>query len=251
MTGPDPRERFSTQASLYARWRPSYPPELFDWILATAGVGPGAAALDLACGTGISTRPLALRGLDAVGIDPNEKMLDEARAAGGARYLRGESTASGLPDRSVDLVTVAQAFHWFDVPATMQEIHRVLRPGRFAFAYWNIREVSPGFMSEYDDALRRFSREYAIIEKPIQTSEENRRAAGVLDVREAEFSYRHEFDLEGLLGRVYSSSYVVHGVSDHEPFRQQLRQSFGRHARNGRIEFGYRTLALAWRLGFS
>jgi len=251
VSAPDSRERFSSQAALYARYRPSYPPELYHWILATAGVGPGASALDLACGTGLSTRPLAELGLEVVGIDPNEKMLAEAVAEGGARYARGESTATGLPDQSVDLVTVAQAFHWLDIPATLREIHRVLRPGRSAVAYWNIRDLSPGFMSEYDDSLRRFSREYAIIDKPIETSEQIRRAEGVRDVREAEFGYRQDFDLEGFLGRVYSSSYVVHGVKDHEPFRRELRATFERHARAGRIEFRYRTIALAWRLGFS
>lgn len=247
----DPRERFSAGAALYARHRPSYPAELFDWIAATTAVPRGGVAVDLGCGTGISTRLLAERGYEAVGVDPNETMLDQARRAGGGRYVRGEAAATGLPDASADLVTVAQAFHWFDIPATMRELHRVLRPGRLTVAYWNVRDPSSDFMRDYDDALRRFSREYAILDKPVETTAAIKRAAGVEDVREAEFGCRQAFDLEGLLGRAYSSSYVIHGVADHDAFRAVLRDVHATYARDGQVEFLYRTLAIAWRLGFS
>src|SRR5262249_52375699 len=96
----DSRDRFDAAADAYHRCRPSYPAALFDWLLATTGLGPGAAVADVGCGTGISTRLLAGRGLDVVGIDPSEPMLDRAREAGCARYQRGEAAATGLPDGS-------------------------------------------------------------------------------------------------------------------------------------------------------
>ncbi len=251
MSETDPRQRFSAAADLYARCRPSYPEALFAWIEATCGVGAGDRVLDLGCGTGISTRLLAARGFDVVGVDPNAEMLAEAARAGGARYERGEATATGRPDRSARLVTVAQAFHWFDVPAALRELQRVLEPGGWVTAFWNVRDLSSPFMREYDDALRQWSREYAILDKPLQTVTAIRAAPGVGDVREAEFSYGQAFDLEGLLGRAYSSSYVLHGIDDHAGFRARLADLFGRHARDGAVAFRYRTLAIAWRLGFS
>jgi SAM-dependent methyltransferase len=251
VSGPDPRERFSSLASLYAKFRPSYPPELFDWIVEEAGAEKGAPALDLGCGTGISTRLLAERGYEVVGVDPNEKMLDEARAQGGGpRYARGDSLATGLADRSVALATVAQAFHWFDIGPTLRELHRVLRPGSRAFAYWNVRAVNAGFMAEYDAALREWSREYHIIDKPLDTLAALRAATGVRDAQAGEFRFRQRFDFEGLIGRVYSSSYVVHGVEDHAAFKAALRKAFERHAQDGHVDFDYRTLALAFGLGF-
>src|SRR6185295_10044902 len=111
----DSRDRFSATVDLYKKYRPSYPPALIDWLLEVGQLAPGDRVADLGCGTGISTRLLAARGLDVVGIDPNEDMLASARAEGGvATYQRGEAVATGLANASVKMATAAQAFHWFD-----------------------------------------------------------------------------------------------------------------------------------------
>jgi SAM-dependent methyltransferase len=244
----DPRERFSSAAGLYHRHRPSYPPEMVDWILATAAVTPPATVADIGCGTGISTRLFAERGLEVIGIDPNEEMLALARGAGGATYRRGEAIATGLPDRSVDLVTVGQAFHWFDLTGALAEMSRILRPGRCCAAFWNVRAMEGAFMGEYDSLLREFSREYAVIESHELTGRKIAETPGVLDPREAEFAIVQRLDRDGFFGRVYSSSYVIHGVADQEGFARALEALFARHRREGVVDMRYRTIALCWRL---
>jgi SAM-dependent methyltransferase len=248
MTESDPRRRFSAVADVYARYRPSYPAELVDWVLDTAGVAPPATVADLGCGTGIATRLFAERGLDVVGIDPNEEMLAKARSAGGARYARGEATATGLADRSVDLALGAQAFHWFDLSATLRELGRILRPGRWSAAFWNIRALRGPFMEEYDALLRRWSREYAVVEGHEKTKEKIKIAPSVTDAREAAFPSAQSLDLEAFLGRVHSSSYVIHGVADHAGFDRALSSLFERHEDCGVIELRYETVAICWRL---
>lgn len=243
----DSRVRFSETADLYDRYRPSYPPALLDWIVAECRLRPGDAVADLACGTGISTRLLAARGLDVVGIDPNEAMLERARAAGGARYLRGEANATGLPTGSQAAVSVAQAFHWFDVPNALREIGRVLRPGGRSCVYWNLRASSP-FLDEYAALLAASSSEAEVMERPLRTIAALRAAPPVRDAREAEFAYRQSFDREGFFGRVFSSSYVQHGLADRSAFERELGELFDRHQTDAAVEFAYRTVAIGFTL---
>jgi hypothetical protein len=243
----DPRERFSAAADLYHRYRPTYPAAVLEWIDEATGLRPPARIADVGCGTGISTRLLAERGFEVTGIDPNEPMLAHARAAGRAQYRRGTATESGLPDGSVDLVTVAQAFHWFDVRAALAEFTRILaRPGWCA-AFWNLRRSSP-FMDDYDALLRAQSSEYEVLLKPEATIQSIVSAKGVADVRQGEFPNRQPLDRDGLFGRAYSSSYVIHGVADPEGFNRALGEVFDRHQSGGTVEFLYRTVAVCFRL---
>jgi SAM-dependent methyltransferase len=243
----DPRDRFSATADLYDKHRPSYPSDLIDWIVATTGLVAGATVADVGCGTGISTRLLAGRGFDVVGVDPNEAMLAQARASGGARYVRGEAVATGLPTGAVALVTVAQAFHWFDLAGSLTEFARVLVPGGWCAVFWNVRAPTSGFMTDYDALLSSHSREYGLVERPEATAARLRRSDRVRDLREAEFAYSQTFDEPSFIGRVFSSSYVAHGVPDPPALDRALRELFARHQRGGAVAFQYRSLGLCFR----
>ncbi|HEY8078052.1 MAG TPA: class I SAM-dependent methyltransferase, partial [Labilithrix sp.] len=124
------RSDFDTLAAEYERYRTSYSDALFDAILAYAGALNGRRALDLACGTGLSTRGLVARGVSVTGIDIAPNMLDVARRSGLEAAAFYEARAEALPfaDESFAIVTCGQAFHWFDGPRVLKEIARVLVP---------------------------------------------------------------------------------------------------------------------------
>jgi SAM-dependent methyltransferase len=127
---------FEGVAGIYERARPGYPAEAVEWL-----VGDARRVLDLAAGTGKLTRGLAAHGRELVAVDPSEAMLAELRhAVPGAEALVGTAEAIPLPDASVDAVTVAQAFHWFDYRPALREIGRVLRPGGVLAMVWNARD---------------------------------------------------------------------------------------------------------------
>ena len=243
----DPRARFSETVEDYDRHRPSYPAEALDWVARTAALAPGAAVLDLGCGTGILTRLLAGRGYRVTGVDPNPQMLARARElGGGASYRPGEAIATGLPGGTFDLAIGAQSFHWFDLEPAWLEIRRVLRPGGWCAALWNERESTP-LLDEYERLLRAASSEYRRVRTPAETLVAIRALPCVGHYRESSFANAQRFGLEGLLGRAHSASYVVHGVADLAAFDREIEAIFARHQRDGEVEFRYRTIAALWR----
>lgn len=249
----DPRERFRGLAGDYARHRPDYPDEVVRACMAYAGLSAGARVVDLGCGTGISARRFAAHGLRVTGVDPSEDMLAQARdAGGGPGYVRGEAARTGLPERSADLIVAAQALHWFDMEACLPEWRRLLGPGGPCAAVWNYRR-DDGWQAEYEALLGRFSSEYPVVRKATGRGDDNspwvKSSPRCVDVAEHEFENGQPLDLEGLLGRAASSSYVLHGVADRAGFEAELRTLFARHQRGGRLTMRYRTYLLLWRLG--
>ena len=128
-----PREAavgFQLGAADYERGRPGYPAAAITLLARELAIGPGAAVVDLAAGTGKLTRALTGLGADVVAIEPVAGMREQLmQAVPGVDVLDGTAEHMPLADASVNAVLVAQAFHWFDIPAAAAEIHRVLAPG--------------------------------------------------------------------------------------------------------------------------
>jgi SAM-dependent methyltransferase len=121
------KDHFSTQADAYARYRPTYPPGLFDWL---ATVSPGhERAWDCATGNGQAAVELARHFAQVIATDASEKQIRSAFPDPRVRYRVAPAEEPGIDDGPVDLVTVAQAIHWFDMPAFYRQVDRVLRPG--------------------------------------------------------------------------------------------------------------------------
>lgn len=135
-------DHFSARATDYAEFRPSYPIELISFL---ASVAPGRRLVwDCATGSGQAAALLANEFDRVVATDPSAAQLAEAREHPRIEYRVAPERDSGLPGESCDLVTVAQAAHWFDMPAFNQEADRVLRPaGVLAIWCYKTTEVDP------------------------------------------------------------------------------------------------------------
>lgn len=122
------------QASLYSLHRPRYPPELFAAVVARCG--ERSLAVDIATGSGQAATALAGHFDRVIAQDGSTAQLAHAnRQRSNVEYQQADAHSTGLPDHCADLVTVAQALHWFDCPRFYREVRRVLRPGG-CFAAW-------------------------------------------------------------------------------------------------------------------
>jgi SAM-dependent methyltransferase len=149
------RSVFDTAATEYDIARPSYPAGLFDALEAAAGPLAGQLVLDWGAGTGISGRQLAERGAHVVLLDIGEQMLRRARARDPrASCVLANGNQMPVRSASVDLTTFAQSWHWFEQPAALAEVARVLRPGGHWAAWWNRAKANGAdWFERYEDVL--------------------------------------------------------------------------------------------------
>jgi SAM-dependent methyltransferase len=193
---------FGPAAEEYERYRPGYPAEAVAWV---AGNAP-RRVLDLGAGTGKLTRVLVAAGHDVVAVEPDAAMREAfAALLPEVQALAGAAEALPLPDRSVDVVAAAQAFHWFDLDRALPEIARVLRPGGTFGVLANLRDESVPWVAELGAVLHG--------EDGTGYSHEGDEpeSFGPLfrPVEQAEFRHVHEMDVEGLIGLAASRSYAL------------------------------------------
>ena len=120
-------DHFSSRAARYAQYRPHYPAALFDHL---ARIAPARTlAWDCACGSGQATIDLAQRFERVIATDASVAQIAGAKPAPNIEYRVVHAENSGLPESSIDLITVAQALHWLNIDAFYSEAGRVLRPG--------------------------------------------------------------------------------------------------------------------------
>jgi len=143
-------ESFTHNADAYAAVRPGYPPAAVDLLVPS----DARDVLDLAAGTGKLTEPLVARGLRVVAVEPAEGMREQlVGRLPQVEVLDGTAERIPLPDASVDAVTVAQAWHWFDEPVAAAEVARVLRPGGTLGIVWNDRDEDVPWVGAYGALL--------------------------------------------------------------------------------------------------
>jgi SAM-dependent methyltransferase len=242
----DSTERFSTRVANYARFRPSYPPEVVDLLKRECGLSSNSVVADIASGTGLFTRMLLETGSEVFGVEPNPEM----RAAGehylsefsNFKSIDGTAEATTIAGHSVDIVTAAQAAHWFDQTKARAEFLRILKPGGWLVLLWNEpRKDSTPFLRAYEELLIRYGSDY----EKIRNERTNMRGEPFLSSSkssEKTFEMVQQFDFAGLEGRLLSSSYAPQqGEPTHEPMLQDLRLIFDEYQVRGKVRFEYDT----------
>jgi SAM-dependent methyltransferase len=227
---------FASAADVYERARPSYPQEAVAWLVERTQLGPGRTVVDVGAGTGKLTRLLVPTGARVVAVEPIPEMRAKIE---GAEAVDGTAEELPLADGAADVVTAAQAFHWFDHERALPELHRVLRPGGSLVLFWNMRDLDDPVQQGIEELLAPFRRE-----APLQLTgawrEPLARSPLFGEPEIAEFRYEQQFTADDLCDRVASTSFVAAMAPvDREELLVRVRALV--HGRDEPFPFPYKT----------
>jgi SAM-dependent methyltransferase len=226
---------FGGVADAYERARPGYPDDAVRWL---AGDEP-CDVVDLGAGTGKLTRSLVALGHRVTAVEPLEEMLAELRhAVPCATAVRGSAESIQLAGGSADVVTCAQAFHWFDHGVALAEMARVLRPGGRIALVWNTRDDSQGWVAELTDTVigRSEFRERGVVASTASID-----GSGLFGpVERASFSHVQVLGRPDLVELVRSRSQcAVLSEDERRPVLDHVGELFDRHSRDGVLAMPY------------
>ena len=213
------RVGFGTEADAYERTRPSYPPDALAWLTAQLRIGPGRSVLDLAAGTGKLTRLLAPTRAALVAVEPVDGMHRVLRATlPEVPVVAAAAEALPFAPGTLDAVTVAQAFHWFDAELAVAELRRVLRPGGRLGLIWNARDRSVDWVDALWSIMDRVEkrapwRDHDHWHDHWHDNDQWYEAAfgstAFGELREATFHHAQTLSVEGVVDRFRSVSHVA------------------------------------------
>jgi ubiquinone/menaquinone biosynthesis C-methylase UbiE len=251
----EPTKRFTERVANYAAYRPKYPAAVVEFMRAELGLSASSVVADVGAGTGIWTEMLLREGgcRKVFAVEPNDAMRAAAENSLGElanfESVDGTAEATTLDDASVDFVTAAQAFHWFDARTARSEFARILKPGGWLVLLWNMRRVdTTPFLRELERILRAYGTDY---ERIVAENPGPELMAEVFPRGHGTRSFAHEqiLNYEALRGRWLSASYVpLAGHPNHEPMFDALRRAFDEHQRGGVVSIEYEAVAYYGRL---
>lgn len=236
---PNPTERFTGRVECYKRFRPGYPQEIVALLRQKCGLSSDAAIADIAAGTGLLAEQFLAAGFTVTAVEPNDEMrtacalLEQHHPK--LTCVAGTAEATGLPDSSADLITVAQAMHWFDLDRTHDEFARILKPGGWCAVIYNNRRLSG---DPFHEAYEQFLLDFGIDYKAVKEQHVGRRRLAQFFAPNPMYCESlpnaQPLTLDALKGRLLSSSYMPHpGHLRYPDMQAALEQLFAEHAGAG------------------
>jgi SAM-dependent methyltransferase len=228
----------------YVKYRPGYPPALLNYIQDHYHLNTRETIADIGAGTGISSAPFLKAGYRVIAVEPNNEMREKLKEILSyypqLKPINGTAESTTLPDHSVDLIVAGQAFHWFDPLKSRDEFERILKPGGRVAIIWNERRTSTLFEKEYENLILKYATDYQKID---HRNIEDRDIEKFFYPRACSlkiFDNYQTFDIEGLVGRLASSSYMP--PRDGAAFSKvtaDLEILFNKYSRDNFIQINY------------
>ncbi len=231
-------KKFSGKAGDYSAGRPAYAQSLIDMLYAKQGFSAQSVIADIGCGTGIFARQLLERGSYVFGVEPNDEMRLAAEKSLAEfkkfRAVNGTAENTTLADNSVDFVTSAQAFHWFDGVAFKAECNRILRPGGKVFLIWNTRDTAAKINRLCEEVFSKFCPDFKGFSGGLKKDDER-----ISEFFDGKFSYEEfanplAYDREKFIHRSLSGSYsLTENNEKYGDYLQELYRLFDGNCESG------------------
>lgn len=219
------------------------------------GLSSDAVVGDIAAGTGLLAEIFLAAGFAVTAVEPNPEMraacseLQERYA--GLRMVEGTAERTGLPDHSVDLITVAQAMHWFDLARTRGEFTRILKPGGWCAVIYNNRRLGgDGFHDAFEAFLLEFGIDYLAVKDQHMGRRRLAQFFAPSPMQWATFPNKQALSLEALEGRILSSSYIPRpGHSRYAEMSEAIERLFAENQSGGVVTVQYDCVVCYGQLG--
>ncbi len=233
-------KKFDGMGEIYSNFRPSYPNGFIEYLYNEVGVDTCDNIADIGSGTGKLTEQLLEIGNKVYAVEPNTDMrnIAEEKLSGYEKFISINGTAenTGLPESSVEYITVAQAYHWFNVVAFKAECKRILSKNGRVILVWNSRNAEAESVIECDAVNRIYCPNFKGFSGGNRGESIDSSFSDFFrgDYEKRIFENNLSLDEAGFIGRQLSSSYALkpHEVG-YENYLSELVEIFNRHSENG------------------
>jgi len=237
----DTTKKFSGKADIYNKYRPHYPQEYIDYLVSYNKLTSNKTIADIGSGTGILTQQLLERKLKVIAVEPNDEMrsIAEKRLNSFPNFfsINGTAENTGLRGKIIDLITVAQTFHWFDKVIFTNECRRILKPNSNVALVWNSRDSSSQLILENAEICKNLCPLF----KGFSGGTENTPDIYKQFFRDGKYEYRIfqndvEYSLDDFIGRNLSASYAPKSTdSNYKEFVEAVTELFMKYSRDNKI----------------
>lgn len=243
-------EKFSGMGTVYKNYRPDYPDLFIDYLYSSLGFTSKSVIADIGSGTGILTKKFLKKGSTVYAVEPNDDMRKTAEAEligfNNFKSVKASAENTGLLEGSIDFVTVAQAFHWFDVKLFREECKRILKPDSLVIIVYNDRDESNEIVKENAEINKKYCPDFRGFSggRSKMLEDELFREFFESGYEKGEFDNPLKFTEKQFIGRNLSSSYAL--KEDDARFAcyvEEIRKLFYRYCKDRVLNMPNKTVS--------
>lgn len=247
-------QNFNGRARDYTIGRPAYSSALIDYLYTDQKLSEQSVIADIGSGTGKFAKQLLLKGSSVFCVEPNDDMrniaTNELCTYKEYHAINGTANNTTLAHHSVDFITTAQAFHWFEVEAFSKECRRIIKPNGKVILVWNIRDITAKENQASQTIFAKFCPKFKGFSGGIQKDDERIKKFFQNEYEYVTFDNPLYYDKNKFIHRSLSSSYSLkEGDTNYPEYLNELAALFEKYSTNGILTVSNQTVAYIGTIG--